>query len=190
MAKLSKSLLTKQLDLSMISSLVDAVLHALDDAIIPAAFWVLELLDSKNDLQQVTREIVSTDKIHTFQETVRTPFVALQENISSQFATHNIVSALAIFDPHNVPSTDSSQFPIYGKKSIDVLPNHYGKGKFALSLNEEETVKTAVIFPEVHTEWITFRTLLAKKPEDSIALQLKELITNEMLVQCSQTYKR
>ena len=51
--------------------------------------------------------------------------------------------------------------------------NHYGKDKFALTLNDEETVKTAVISPKVHTEWITFRTLLAKKPEDSIALQLK-----------------
>ena len=44
-AKLSKSLQTKQLDLSMISSLIDAVLHALDDAITPAACWVLELLN-------------------------------------------------------------------------------------------------------------------------------------------------
>ena len=49
-------------------------------------------------------------------------------------------------------------------------------------LSDEETVKTAVISPEVHTEWITFHALLAKKPEDIIALQLKELITNEMLV--------
>ena len=38
--------------------------------ITPAAFWVLEPLDSKDDLQQVTGEIVSADKIHTFQETV------------------------------------------------------------------------------------------------------------------------
>ena len=66
------------------------------------------------------------------------------------------MSALAIFDPHNVPSTDSSQFPTYGKKLIEVLLNHYGKDKFALTLNDEETVKTAVISPEVHTEWITF----------------------------------
>ena len=49
-AKLSNSLQTKQLGLSMISSLIDAVLHALDDAITPAAYWVLELLDSKDDL--------------------------------------------------------------------------------------------------------------------------------------------
>ena len=92
------------------------------------------------------------------------------------------MSALAIFDPLNIPSIDSSQFPTYGKKSIEVLLNHYGKDDFALTLNDEETVKTAVISPQVHTEWITFRTLLAKKPEDSIALQLIELITNEVLV--------
>ena len=55
-------------------------------------------------------------------------------------------------------------------------------GKVALTLNDEETVKTAVIFPLVHTERITFYTLLAKKLEDSIALQCLELITNEVLV--------
>ena len=89
-AKLRKSLQTKQLDLSMISSLVDAVLHALDDAITPAAYWVLELLDSKDDLQQATGEIVSADKIHTFQETLATPFVGLQGK--------HFMSANAIFD--------------------------------------------------------------------------------------------
>ena len=108
-AKLSESLQTKQLDLSMITFLVDAVLHALDDAITPATYWVLELLDSKDDLQQATGEIVSADKIHSFQETVGTPFIALLKgNISSRFVTRDIVSALAIFDPHNVPRTDSS----------------------------------------------------------------------------------
>ena len=78
------------------------------------------------------------------------------------------MSVLAIFDPRNVPSDDSSQFSTYGKKSIEVLLNHYGKDKFALTLNDEETVKTA--------NWITLHTLLAKKPEESIALQLKEHI--------------
>ena len=112
-----------------------------------------------------------------------TPVVALlKENISSLFATHGIMSALAIFDPLNIPSINSSQFSTYAKKSIEALLNHYGKDEFALALNDEETVMTAVISPQVHTEWIIFRTLLAKKPEDSIALQLKELIRNEMLV--------
>ena len=78
----------------MISSLVNAVLYALYDAITSAAYWALELLDCKDDLEQVTGEIVRANKI------------------------------------------------------------------------------PAVISPKVHTEWITFRTLLAKKPEDSIALKL------------------
>ena len=47
----------------MISSLVDVFLH-------------FKLLNSKDDFQQATREIASADKIHTFQETVGTPFVA------------------------------------------------------------------------------------------------------------------
>ena len=79
-------------------------------------------LDSKDDLQQASGGIVSADKIRTFQEIVRTPFVdLLKENISSLFATHDIVSALAIFEPHNVPHTDSSQFPTYGKKLMEIL---------------------------------------------------------------------
>ena len=109
MAKLSKSLQTEQLDLFMISSLIDAVLYTLDDAITPAVYWVLELLDTKDDLQQATGEIVSADKIHTFQETVGASFGGLlKENILSRFATHDIVSALAIFDFRNIPSTNSS----------------------------------------------------------------------------------
>ena len=40
-AKLSHALQTKHLDLSLISSLVDATLNSLDDAILPSANWVL-----------------------------------------------------------------------------------------------------------------------------------------------------
>ena len=94
----------------------------------------------------------------------------------------HFVSALAVFDPRNVPSTDSSLFPTYGKTSIEDLFNYFGKDKFPLTLNDEERLKTVVISPEVHTEWIAYRTLLAKKPEDSIAMHLKELITNVMQV--------
>ena len=58
-----------------------------------------------------------------------------------------ILSALAIVNPRNISSTDSSQFSTYGKKSIKVLLNNYGKDKFALTLNNEETVKRGVISP-------------------------------------------
>ena len=42
-SKLNKTLQTKHLDLSIISSLVDVTLHTLEDASTPAASWVLEL---------------------------------------------------------------------------------------------------------------------------------------------------
>ena len=40
-AKLSKTLQAVQVDLSIISSLVDSTLHSLDDSLLPAANWVL-----------------------------------------------------------------------------------------------------------------------------------------------------
>ena len=42
-AKLSRALLTKYLDLSHISSQVDATFNSLDDALLPSANWVLHL---------------------------------------------------------------------------------------------------------------------------------------------------
>ena len=90
----------------MISSLVDTVLHALDDAITPAAYWVQ---------------------------------AGLPLMILCQHWPYLILVTL--------PEPILPNFPL-GKKSIKV----YGKGKFSLTLNDEETVKTAVISPEVHTE--------------------------------------
>ncbi len=46
-SKLSKSLQTEKLDLSIISSFVDATLHTLEDVLQPAAKWVLDLQEVK-----------------------------------------------------------------------------------------------------------------------------------------------
>ena len=75
-AKLSKSPQTKQLDLSMISSLVDAVpTHWMKPLIQQHSgfgnFGIPWMLFSKQP------EIVSGDKIHTMQETVEIPFVGM-----------------------------------------------------------------------------------------------------------------
>ena len=53
-AKLSRALETKHLDLSLISSLVDATLNSLDDAILPSANWVLQLQDAREELKAAT----------------------------------------------------------------------------------------------------------------------------------------
>ena len=54
-AKLSKAFQTEQLDLSLISSLVDATVKSLDDAVLPAANWVLELLNDVDCLKDSTK---------------------------------------------------------------------------------------------------------------------------------------
>ena len=72
--------------------------------------------------------------------------------------------------------------PTYAKKSIELLLNYLGKGKPALTLNGVETVKSAAICPEMQTEQTTIGALLANKPGGTVAVQIKKLIRNEVLV--------
>ena len=59
-AKLSRALQTKHLDLSHISNLVDATLNSFDDAILPSTNCVLQLQDAKEELkqQQVLKSLI------------------------------------------------------------------------------------------------------------------------------------
>ena len=56
-AKLSKTLQTEKLDLTIISALVDATLLSVDDALEPAANWVQNFLDLQGDLQEATNTL-------------------------------------------------------------------------------------------------------------------------------------
>ena len=58
-AKLSRSLQAEKIDFTAIGHFVDATLSTLDDAVLPAANWVLELLDVKDDLQAATGTTIS-----------------------------------------------------------------------------------------------------------------------------------
>ena len=180
--KLSKALQTEQLDLSLISSLVDATVQSLDDAVLPGANWVLELLDSIDDLKTATKVTIDAEKILSFQNTIAKPFVAdLKANITSRFASSNaVVSALSIFDPRKVPKQDSVSLPTYGEESVGKLIAHYGEDREAETVDGEEIVKAA-ISTEIRTEWKTFHQLLVKQPQDTTASQLKELVSNDML---------
>ena len=87
-AKLSHALQTNHLDLSLISSLVDATLNSLDDAILPSANWVLEVQDAREDLKAVTGSEVPYLDICFFHERVGKPFIRLiKDNIFSQFSS-------------------------------------------------------------------------------------------------------
>ena len=182
-ARLSKTLQTEKLDLTIVSSLVDATLHTLDDSMLAAANWVLELLDEMDDLMEATGIKITMDDISNFQERVGKPFVSdLKNNISSSFTSQDIVSSMSIFDPSKLLNVDSPGFTSYGDSSIDTLIQHYGKDREAQTIDGEEYLKKALISPELHTEWKTFRQFFSKHPEEDMKLQLKELVTNAMLV--------
>ena len=107
-AKLSHALQTKHLDLSLISSLVDATLNSLDDAILPSANLVLQLQDAREELKAATGIEVTHLDICSFQERVGKPFMRLiKDNISSWFRSSLkdvLLLAFSIFDPKKVPS--------------------------------------------------------------------------------------
>ena len=148
-AKLSRTLQTEHLDLSVISSLVNATLHTLDDIVLPTANWVLELLDKGKHLEKAAAIKVTLADIITFQEQAAKPFIAhLKDNISSRFtSSSDIVSALSIFNPRKAPKIDSPDLPQYGEQAITTFLTHYGAEKPAETLLGEPTNREAVIPP-------------------------------------------
>ena len=50
------------------------------------------------------------------------------------------------------------------------------------SLEGTEFEKAAIVSSDLSKEWKTYRQLLIKQPKDDISMQLKELLTNDMLI--------
>ena len=85
-SKLSKSLQTEKLDLSVISGIVDATLHTPEDAVLPAANWVLQLQDIKDEIETTIGIKFNYLGIKNFQSRVAKPFlILLKENIQNRF---------------------------------------------------------------------------------------------------------
>ena len=134
------------------------------------------------NLETATGTTISRADIATFQETIAKPFIAtLKDSISSRFASSgDVLSALSMLDPKKLPA-DSHDLSHYGEHSIGTLLSHYDTDRSAETLQGEETVKEAMISPDITTEWKTFRQFMVKQPKENLKLQLKELATNEML---------
>ncbi len=123
-SKLSKSLQTEKLDLSIISSLVDATLHTLEDVLQPAAKWVQDLQEVKEEMDITVGINFNSDDVASFQSRVTEPFYTkLKENIANRFVSLD-VSCFSIFDPKKTPN--SLENCTYGEDQVKVLLEHYG----------------------------------------------------------------
>ena len=96
--KLSKSLQTEKLDLSIISSLVDATLDTLEDVLQPAAKWVLDLQEVKEEMAITVGINFNSDDVASFQSRVTEPFYTKLKEIISQTASfHKMLSPVSVF---------------------------------------------------------------------------------------------
>ena len=110
-AKLSRALQTKHLDLSLISSLVDATLNSVDDAILPSANLVLQLQNAREELKAATGIEVTHLDICSFQERVGKPFIRL-------------IKDPATLDPHQKMCYQPSVFLIQRKCPASLLMSY------------------------------------------------------------------
>ena len=114
--KLSKCLQTEKLDLSIISSLVHATLHTIDEALLPAANWVVELMDAREEIERTTGVKVTSANIASFQERVAKHFITdLKNNIVCRFTSQDVVSSFSIFDPEKMPPLGTTDLSCYGE---------------------------------------------------------------------------
>ena len=79
-----------------------------------------------------------------------------------------------------MPSLSTHELPSYVDSSIQTLIGQFGRDLTAKSLEELE--KATIVSSDLSTEWKTYRQLLIKQPKDDISVQLKELLTNDMLI--------
>ena len=180
-SKLSKSHQTEKLDLSIISSLVDATLHTLEDVLQPAAKWVLDLQEVKEELDITVGINFNSDDVASFQSRITEPFYTkLKENIANRFVSQD-VSCFSIFDPKKTPN--SLENCTYGEDQVKVLLEHYGSELPAETVVGDEFLMPAVITSssDLPTEWKTFRRYFTNQPREDIKEQLKELSTNSMM---------
>ena len=74
---------------------------------------------------------------------------------------------------------DTSEYQQYGEDSVNGAAR---ERKTVVSLDSEEYEKMGLVSSEVKTEWKTLKHYLTKKPQEDMASQLHELVTNETLI--------
>ena len=149
-AKLSRALQAERIDLTAMTPLVDATLNTLNNVTLPAANWLWELMDAKDEVEEATNIEITTESITTFQEQVAKPLVTmLKANISSQFVSQDIVSLFSIFDPKKVPAAGSSDLLAYGEESVDLMLAHYGVVQPPETVDGDEYTKEALMSSEI-----------------------------------------
>ena len=137
---------------------MDATLHILEDVLQPAAKWVLDLQEVKEEMDITVGINFNSDDMASFQSRVTEPFYTkLKENIANCFISQDVVSCFSIFDSKKTPN--SLENCTYGEDQVKLLLEHYGSELPAETVVGDEFLMTAVITSssDLLTKWKTFR---------------------------------
>ena len=160
---------------------MDATLHTLEDVLQPAAKWVLDLQEVKEEMNITVGINFNSDDVASFQSRVTEPFYTkLKENIANRFVSQDVVSCFSIFDPKKTPNSLENYV---WRRPIKVFLEHNGSELPAETVVGGEFLMPAVITSssDLPTEWKTFRRYITNQPREDIKEQLKELSTNSMM---------
>jgi len=116
------------------------MLHTLDDMLLPAANWILELQDIQDQMKSSLNLSYSYKDIMKFQNEIARPFYCLlKENILYKIVLA-LVTSFSIFDPKLYPKSPNY---MYGNET---LLYHYGRELPAKTIASEQFTIPATIF--------------------------------------------
>ena len=81
-----------------------------------------------------------------------------------------------------MPSLSTHELPLYGDSSIQTLIGQFGRDLPAKPLEGSEFEMATIVSSDLSTEWKKYCQLHIKQPKDDIAMQLKELLTNDIML--------
>ena len=159
---------------------MDATLNSLDDAILPSANWVLQLQGAREELKATTGIEVTHLDICSFQERVAKPFIRLiKGDISSLFRSFSKMcyQPSVFFIQRKCPASLLMSYLYMETVQFKILIGQFERDLPAKSLEETEFEKVPIVSSDLSTEWKKYR----EQPKDDISMQLKELLTSDML---------
>ena len=151
LSKLSRTLQSSSLDFSILQPVVDSCIsNIVKQANSPGKYFT-ELDEVIATLNEAGHSVSVLGNIkEQFDEQVRKPYLCkLAENMKDRFQSIDIISAFSIFNPSELPSTES-ELAHYGESELNTLLSHYSNGP--LELNRDNAL----------SEWKEFKVFFSQ----------------------------
>ena len=151
--KLSRIMQNSSLDFSILEAVIDSCKKNIESQKTTPGKYTSDLDNLIQRLDEAGHHIEVDDHVRSlFDSQVKMPYIeALLKNIKDRFSSIEVVSAFQIFEPKQLPE-DQSELHCFGIGELDCLITQYSSSPLEVS-------------PDVHEEWIQFKTFLTSSQE-------------------------